>query len=80
VDKKVTKAQQAVLDKMADGWELGYCQGARSPGRFWLQKEGIGRGGECINVRQNVWWNLLQKGLIRLRLDRFPFRYYERVE
>ena len=50
---KLTKAMKAVLGLMASGWGLGAGSGIMA-GRPWLQKGGIGRGGETINTNWNT--------------------------
>lgn len=67
---KVTKAQQAVLDAMADGWELGRSSSAiDTRQRCWLQKGGIGMGGEVRAVTLPTLNALLESGLIEPGTD-----------
>lgn len=60
---KLTKLQQEVIDYMKKGWELGSSTAISS--RSWLQKDGLGRGGETRNVNGNTVSALCEKGLIQ---------------
>jgi hypothetical protein len=71
---KLTKAQQEVIDLMRQGWELGVSTTA--DGRWWLQKGGLGRGGETNNVNANTAHALLRAGLIRSAGYSFPTQHY----
>lgn len=53
-----------ILKLMNDGWELGFHEGVSSMG-FWIQKNGLGHGGESkqIHGRTNV-YKLKIAGLI----------------
>lgn len=66
---RVAAAKSAVLRKMRDGWELG--QG-RVDHRYWIQKGGLGAGGESADVDSGVVHSLSVAGLIKWE-DRFPF-------
>ncbi len=60
---KLTEKQQQVIDLMQDGWQLG--RDNHNNGRSWLQKNGIGRGGESIDVSRSTVNSLEKKGLIK---------------
>ena len=67
--------QAEVLRLMAEGWELGHdtAFGARGGGCWgWLQRGGLGRGGECIDVHGSVAKALIRRGLIRRERLSFP--------
>jgi|GEM_PF-6869152 hypothetical protein len=67
---RVTKAQQAVLDAMADGWELGRSSSAiDTRQRCRLQKGGIGMGGEVRAITLPTLNALLESGLIEPGTD-----------
>lgn len=51
--QKITKLQQDVLDKLRAGWELGATRSLIDR-RVWLQKDGLGNGGESTKVRRAV--------------------------
>ena len=59
---KLSPAQQNILNKMANGWELGVSHsiGAR---RCWLQQDGIGEGGKSEDVRYSTMEVLFERGL-----------------
>jgi len=50
---KVTKLQQDVLDLLKAGWELGVTRRLVER-RVWLQKDGLGKGGETRKIRLAV--------------------------
>jgi hypothetical protein len=62
---KLSEKQQQVIDLMQDGWQLGMDN--FNNGRTWLQKNGIGHGGDCIDVRRNTVESLEKKGLIKAK-------------
>ena len=59
---KATKTQLDILQKMNDGWELGYYQGLVASCN--LKEGGIGRGGQSQQVKTNTFFALWMKGLI----------------
>jgi hypothetical protein len=71
----LSKAQQIVVDKMREGWELG-C-GMDLHGHPWLQKNGCGRGGETIKVNRNTFCSLLSLGVIENVNRTFPLATYK---
>lgn len=75
---KLSKSQQQVVDKMRDGWELGYSSGFFT--RSWLQKNGIGKGGETINVRVNTFLLLRDKNVIEKSRSAYPTDVYRLTE
>jgi len=72
---KLNAKQQDVLDKMANGWQLGYSVGGRNPGWYSLQKGGQGFGGETIRVHGNTIDALQRRGLIK-QVYGFPTSTY----
>ena len=71
---KLTNAQQRVLDKMYNGWELGQSTGINQ--RWWLQKDGLGRGGEVIEVNAITARWLWDKGFIKPCEWSFPTQHF----
>jgi len=69
----LTTAQQRVVDLMRAGWELGASMSGIGGGP-WLQKDGLGCGGECERVNGNTYSALLSKGVIKTQEARFPTR------
>ena len=76
--KKLSPAQQRVLDLMAEGWELGLSHGPYP--RTWLQKGGVGRGGLTEGVGSSTYIALYTKGLIRTGERTYPTQKYELVK
>lgn len=73
---KLSKSQLELLKLMADGWELG--KDATGSSGWWMQKGGLGRGGEAKNVHLTTAHNSYKKGLIK-RDDtkpHFPSTHY----
>lgn len=60
---KLSEAQQDVIGKMDDGWELGHHIGL--VGWYWLQKGQLRCGGETAKVGANTAHSLYRKGLIK---------------
>ena len=50
--KKLSKVQEEVLALMNDNWELGRDTGGFSSPTWWLQKGGLGHGGEARYIRK----------------------------
>ena len=74
---KLTPARLAVLLKMAEGWELGRSTSlAMNVNREWLQKDGIGRGGETEKVRAGTARALESAQLIKRVRASFPSQAY----
>jgi len=63
----------ALLD--SGEWELGYGEGTRSNGHFWLQRGGLTRGGETREVRSSTFEALLRRKLVEIvpRTSKQPF-------
>lgn len=68
---KATELQLGILSRMADGWALGVSH-ANNSGGAWLQKNGIGRGGETISVMASTFRGLRNKGFIEVKRKGFP--------
>ena len=65
----ITPAQKQVLQRMEDGWALGYTSYMYS---WWLQRNGLGRGGDTEQVHGTTGHHLRTNGLIRKKKDGFP--------
>lgn len=76
---KLSKAQQFVIDKMRNGWELGQSNSMVCD-RCCIQKGGIGRGGEAVTVSRATKQALFDRGLIRSRGYSFPTEVFELTE
>lgn len=71
---KLSKLQQDVIDKLREGWELGLSM--TMDGGAWMQKDGLGRGGESMNVKKNTFFALRDKGIIKRVSENFPTARY----
>lgn len=57
-----------VIDSIRHGeWELGYGDGSRGDGRYWIQRGGLGRGGESRTVSITTIKALEKRHLIKLK-------------
>jgi len=61
---KLSKNQLEVLRLMSEGWELGRSHGFDGDRPWWMQKGGLGRGGDSKKVNSNTTFSLYKKGLI----------------
>jgi len=75
---KLSEPQQEVICLMQEGWELG--QSLVINGRAWMQKNGLGRGGESKDVRAQTFRALVRKGLIGGLAREFPKQRYVLTE
>lgn len=74
--KKLTQAQEKVISRLNDGWELGWSQTMASRRAVWLQKGGVGRGGESETVSVATATILLREGVIECERREFPVTKY----
>lgn len=72
--RKLTPIQQEVIDLMKQGWELGGSMGIGS--RSWLQKGGLGKGGESKEVKSSTVHTLEYLGYIERGESHFPTLHY----
>ena len=73
---KLTKAQQDVIDKMKNGWELGRNTSFFSASPCWIQEGGIGYGGKSQNVSLSTFMVLWNMELIESNSSSFPTETY----
>lgn len=71
---KLSTAQQDVVNRMRDGWELGAPM--TPDGGVWLQQGGLGKGGNSKQVHANTFNSLYQKGIIKQALRAWPTMHY----
>jgi uncharacterized protein YjhX (UPF0386 family) len=71
---KLSKRQQEVVDLLSDGWEIGFSNTFN--GSVWIQKGGVGRGGETRNVHTATVFALLDRGIIMCVRSGFPTSCY----
>lgn len=78
--KALSKVQAEVLALLQSGeWELGESVARLSGSRYWLQKGGVGRGGESREVRWSTAKALIDAGLIEAPYA-FPTLKYRLTE
>ena len=65
---KLSKTQKNVIQLMQDGWELGRDNYRN---RAWLQKNGLGCGGDTVDVNMNTFNSLYDKNLFTVKYN-FP--------
>lgn len=67
---KLSKTQEEVVSLMKEGWEMGHSM--TMDGNTWIQKNGVGRGGECKTVYANTYAALSRKGFLECISEEFP--------
>lgn len=72
--KKLSATQLHILELMNDGWELGHSRGMY-PG-FWIQKNGIGKGGESKSISSATFHVLLDTKSIEKFKEGYPTDKY----
>ena len=75
---RLRKAQERVVARMKEGWELGWS--STMDGRVWLQKNGLGRGGETEGVSVATAFALAKAGVIVCDKREFPTSKYRLAE
>ena len=73
--KKLSKAQQKVIDLMREGWQLGYSRGRRPDA--WVQQNGIGRGGNSYHFSISTFFALDKLGYLKKVEEGYPTDKYE---
>ncbi len=71
---ELSPKQKEIVDLMRNGWELGSSMSLN--GGDWIQKGGLGRGGESKNVNANTSYALYKKGVIIQVKQAFPKIHY----
>ena len=72
--RKLTANQQEVIDLIKQGWELGSSISIN--GKCWIQKGGLGRGGESKMVSNSTVRILEYLGYIERGESKFPTLHY----
>ncbi len=75
---KLTTNQIEVIKLMREGWQMGHS--AVMTRRTWLQKDGVGRGGESKDVNKNTFNSLVFKNLLNQDKYSFPTVTYKLTE
>jgi hypothetical protein len=73
--KNLSKTQYKVLQLMNEGWQLG--TDTFNKNRTWLQKNGIGYGGETFEVKQNTLNSLKRLNLIDFDKKQYPVNIFK---
>lgn len=76
--KKLSQKQSEVIRLMREGWELGHS--CKMEGRSWIQKGGIGKGGNFKNVNSNTFQAIYDRKLIVAIERSFPTHKYALTE
>lgn len=77
----LSATQIDVLIRLSNGWQLGRSSGFfKLHSRTWIQKGGIGKGGEAVTVPSATFKSLLDKKLIILTEERYPTRMYDAIK
>ena len=71
---ELSKTQKEIVNLMRNGWELGGSMSGS--GGDWIQKGGLGKGGDSKNVNANTTFALYKKGVICRGLRKFPTEHY----
>ena len=74
---KLSKTQAEVVELMRQGWELGESSGFDY--HVWLQKGGIGKGGEVKKVSSSTVHALWKKKVIVVAKRDYPNSIYKLV-
>lgn len=75
---KLSETQKQIISLMREGWELGASH--TFTGWAWMQKDGLGKGGESRNVKSNTFFALIKLNLISCPERHFPHSKYELTE
>lgn len=80
--RKLSKTQRELLEKIASGeWELGTSTTIASRRHHaWIQRGGIGRGGETVGVSRATVHALFRRGMIAHGDKSFPTRTWKVTE
>ncbi|MBV6747277.1 hypothetical protein [Xanthomonas vasicola] len=71
---KMSPTQQEVVALMRDGWELGVREGLDS--RCWLQRNGVGAGGESKSVGIGTYAAVAKRGVFKVKKIGYPVTSY----
>lgn len=63
---------------MREGWELGHS--CTMDGRAWIQKNGVGRGGDTKEIRANTFQAIYDLDLVVATERKFPTHKYGLTE
>ncbi len=72
--KKLSETQIEIIKLMREGWQMGVSLAGSS--RIWIQKDGVGRGGETKKVTSPVYNGLKERGVLECVDNDFPTAKY----
>lgn len=75
---KLSDKQKEVILNARNGWQLGRSSSLNP--RAWMQKGGLGKGGESKDISFNIWNALLRRHLIEQDYYSFPTSPYKLTE
>ncbi len=70
--------QNEILRLLGEGWELGIEMG--KDGTWWMQRNGLGKGGRSREVHASSAHALRRKGLIKQVSNVFPIARYALIK
>lgn len=74
----LTHKQIGIIQLMKEGWEMAY-DNFMTKRKCWVQKNGVGKGGESIRVEASTFKALKEKGLIKEEYN-YPTSTYRLTE
>lgn len=76
--KKISSTQAFVLNLLSNGWELGHSKGFKQ--NAWVQKGGVGRGGESRSISMATFNCLIEIKAIEITTSGYPTDKYKITE
>lgn len=70
--KVPTELQLKLLKRMAEGWALGQSTSFMASAPYWLQRDGVGRGGPTEAVKAGTAQACIDRGWIMRKREDFP--------
>lgn len=77
---KLSPVQIEILKLMRAGWPMAKSNKISYGYSYWLQKDGIGRGGETKYFKEPTFNFLLNNGFIALLKKSYPVSSYQLTE
>jgi hypothetical protein len=75
---KISNTQKEIITLMREGWEMAKSNTMNA--RSWIQKNGIGKGGETKNLTVSTFISLCEKGIIEQKEYGFPSSTFKLTE
>lgn len=67
---KLSKHQKYILELLKNGWQIGHSKGLNS--RYWIQENGVGKGGKAIDLKVNTFMILYENKFITKTHEGYP--------